>query len=106
MALGMLVSRGRCALVGAGVTAVAAAVGAGLAPVLQEAVAAVSAGRLADTRFDAALVWGCAGVAAATTCWLWLVAVLVLLDLARGADRPRRAVPTAVRRALVVLCGA
>src|SRR4051794_16515964 len=98
--------RARCALVGAAVTAGAALLESGLAPVLGGAVAAVRSGRLAETTFDAALVWGCAAAAAVITCWGWLVALVVLLDLARGVADDRRGVPAALRRALVVLCGA
>ena len=68
MALGILVSRGRCwPSGGSGGHRCGRAVGAGLAPVLGEAVAAARAGHLADTRFDAVLVWGCADAVTAAS---------------------------------------
>jgi len=106
MHLGMAVSRARCATVWAGVSGVAAALVGGLLPVLVEAARVAGRGDLGDAGFDSLLVWGCAAAAAAVTGWLWLVATLVTLDAARGLPTARRGVPVALRRALLVLCGA
>jgi nucleoid-associated protein YgaU len=100
------VSRGRCAAVWAGVTGAAASLVAGLLPVLVEVAQVAARGELGAAAFDSLLVWGCATVAGAVTIWLWLVATLVTVDAARGVPAARRGVPVALRRAVLVLCGA
>ena len=97
MDLGVQVSHSRCVVVWGAVTAGALGLLAGVRPVL---VAGPGAG------FDPVLVWGCALVAAATTCWLWAVATVVTADAVRGHPTLRRGVPSGVRRAVLVLCGA
>jgi hypothetical protein len=106
MHLGMAASRARCATVWAGLSSVAALVAGGLSPVVLEGVHAAGRGDLDVAGFDSLLVWGCAAAATAVTGWLWLVATLVTLDAVRGMPGSRRGVPVALRRALLVLCGA
>ncbi len=106
MVLGMQVSRGRCAAVWAGVSCVAAGLVGGLVPVLVEAAGVAGRGQLGAAAFDSVLVWGCAMVATAVTAWLWLVTTVVIADAARGLPAARRGVPVAVRRTVLVLCGA
>ena len=106
MVLGTQLARGRCAAVWAGVSSVAASLVGGLVPVLVEAGRVAGRGQLGNAAFDSVLVWGCALVAAAVTVWMWLVATLVVVDAARGLPAARRGVPVAVRRAVLVLCGA
>jgi len=97
MDLGVRVSRIRGVVVWGAVTVGAVGLLTGVSPVL---VAGPGTG------FDLALVWGCALVAGATTCWLWAVATVVTVDAVRGRRAPRRGVPAGVRRTLLVLCGA
>src|SRR5215217_793801 len=85
MDLGSSGTRRRSALVCVVVTALAASLLLGLAPVV---------GDRAVGRFDQALVW----VSAAVT-------VVVAVDAARGLERARRGVPEGVRRSLLVVCG-
>jgi nucleoid-associated protein YgaU len=106
MHLGMAASRARCATVWAGVSGVAAALVGGLSPVVVEAARVAGRGDLGAAGFESLLVWGCAAAATAVTGWLWLVATLITLDAARGVLAARRGVPVALRRALLVLCGA
>jgi len=96
MDLGVRVSRVRCVVVWGAVTAGAVGLLTGVSPVL---VAGPGTG------FDLALVWGCALVAAATTCWLWAVATAVTVDAVRGRPALRRGVPAGLRRTLLELCG-
>jgi hypothetical protein len=103
---GMLASRARCATVWAGLSGVGALLVAGLLPVVLEGAHVAAHADLDAASFDSLLVWGCAAAATAVTGWLWLVATLVILDAARGVSDSRRGVPIALRRALLVLCGA
>ena len=89
-------TRTRSALVCVVATALATSLLEGLVPVLGDG---------AGARFDQVLVWLSATVAAAVTAWLWLIAVVVAVDAARGLDHDRRGVPEGVRRCLLLLCG-
>jgi hypothetical protein len=82
----------------------AALVGGLLAPVL-EGWAAWQRGGTATVGFDTALVWACAVVGLAVTCWLWITATVVVADAWRGSRRRRRGVPVFVRRATLAMCG-
>ncbi len=105
MVLGTPLTRTRCAAVSLAATAVAAAMAAGLVPVVAEGATAVRVGALRNSRFDEVLVWLSAGVGLAVTTWLWLVTVLIAVDAARGRSHQRSGVPEGVRRTLLVLCG-
>ena len=107
MVLGISATGARRALVWAAATVVAAALEAGLVPVLGEAATAARGGSLAATPFDDALMWGSAVVAAGVTAWLWLVTTVVTADAWRGQPpRRRRGVPEGLRRVVLVLGGA
>jgi hypothetical protein len=98
MALGIGVARGRCVAVWGAATMGASGLVAGSLP-----VALAGPG----DSFDVALVWSCAGAVAAATCWLWVVATVVTIDVLRGmATVRRRGIPAVVRTALLVLGGA
>jgi hypothetical protein len=88
------------------VTAAAIAVTALLLPAVATGWRAVSGGEAGATAFADFLVWGCAGVGIVVTCWLWLVSCVVVLDASRGLEAARFGVPDAVRRGVLVLCGA
>jgi hypothetical protein len=105
MGLGRRVPRARCAAVAVTGTALAAAALAVLLPEAEAGRHALTSGRLASSSFPDLLVWGCAGVGVVATCWLWLVACLVVLDALRGVPTPRVGVPAALRRVVLVLCG-
>src|SRR4051794_30280860 len=100
MNLGMMRSRLRCATVWAGATGLATALTCGVLPTMFAGAQAAAHGDLLAAGFDDLLVWGCSAAAVAVTWWLWLVASLVTLDLARGLPTARRGVPLPVRRAL------
>ncbi len=79
---------------------------AALATVLATALLALLLPALPPTGagFVPLLVSGCAAAGALATTWLWVLAVLVLLDVLRG--RPARdGVPRVVRRAVLAACG-
>ena len=105
MSLGNVSSRPRCAAVWASATVVAGVLMVGLLPLLAQALRVVARGDLSAAAFDTVLVWCCAAAAAATICWLWLVATLVTIEATRGVPAVRRGVPTGVRRAVLTLCG-
>ncbi len=54
----------------------------------------------------AVLVAGCTAAAVATLAWLWLLTTLVVLDVLRDRPALRRGLPHAVRRWVLVACGA
>ena len=55
--------------------------------------------------FETALVLGCQATAAVCVAWLWVLVSLVALDASRGLPDRRTAVPTALRRLVLLACG-
>jgi len=99
-------ARSRCLAVAGGATGLLAALAAFLAPDLDAAVAHARAGGLAAEPFEELLVAGCAVAALLAASWLWAVTCLVAVRAARGHGETTRAVPIALRRLVLVACGA
>lgn len=84
----------RCLAVWLAATAAGAALAAGLLPVALTPA----------TRFDDVLVRLCAAVGCLAVVWLWVVTTAVVAEAVTGTAAP--GVPTAVRRLVLLACGA
>lgn len=105
MGLGSRTSRARCALVWVITSVFAAVLARALLTPVADGLAAVQGRTVAAAGFASVLVWGCAAVGIVVTCWLWLVATVVVADAWRGVTPVRQGIPVGVRRVTLALCG-
>lgn len=96
----------RCLAVWATVSLLALALVRSLAPDLEAGASLVRSSGRAGVPFDAWLTTGCGVLLAGCACWFWLVTTAVVVEAATGRPRRHRGCPAAVRRWVLVACGA